>query len=382
MNGLNKERGLLLNLINVKRYNQITEINEFLINLLSSSNLNAEGLKSLNLKSNEIKNELVYFNKSLVSNYDLFLNKFKLSQPFDLHNVIKYSSLIVTKKRFHLKIPDDYYIAYVNEGERFISLHLNQIFIYLKSKNNQYYKMLIINQHGMTLHSKESEIEYEKNYTHRIDVAPSSIVRLYQKGNEEYFIEVYDFKLNMIYQFKLDSSYSKNYILSHNEMAFQSHKDHNRILVFNLTSYKFDSINVNTQNSMNTFGDEYQHNHLIYLNEAKLYFIKPNKEYKYDKIVIMDRLEKGVLANISLNPRINRSSIRFDVNSKLYDFDEANITKVYYIYYTYLNIYDSDGVFLYKMTLPKHFDSFFLSLKNKIVYNRKLIGNLIEYDEY
>jgi hypothetical protein len=242
--------------------------------------------------------------------------------------------------------------------------------------------MLIVNHDGKILHAKESEVEYEKNYTHRIDVSPPNISRLYQKANDEYFIETYDFKLNLVYQFKLDSSYSKNYILSHNEMAFQSHKDHNRILIFNLNSYKLNSVSIDNKNSLNIFGDEYQHNHLIYLNEIKLYFIKPNKEYKYDKIIIMDRFKKSILANISINPRINRSSIRFDINSKLYDFDEANFTKVYYIYYTYLNIYDSDGKFIYKMTLPKHFDSFFLSLKDKIVYNRKLTGNFIEYDEY
>ena len=240
INGLNEYRDVALKEINEKRIAQINDMNEFCRNLVKTLNehfvngsQDSDSFKKhsglfehlIEEQGNYMKNSSVYFMKSRVKNVLNLLNKFKFTQPFDFFKLNKYSDFIMTKKRIRLNLPSNYDSCNLSfiDRKRFLILPVNRIFVCAKIKNF-FYNMLILDQEGCILYSREFRMEFEQFKIFK--TTSSHIIRLFRNKDESGLhsnVEIYNFKLELNHSFKLDISYYSNFIISNNEIAFHNY---------------------------------------------------------------------------------------------------------------------------------------------------------------
>jgi hypothetical protein len=388
INGLNEYREVALKEINEKRITQINDMNEFCSKIVKTLNehfvngsQDPESFKKhsglyehlIEEQGNYMKNSSVYFMRSRVKNVLNLLSKFKFTQPFDFFKLNKYSDFIMTKKRIRLNLanlPSNYDSCNLSfiDRKRFLILPANRIFVCAKIKNF-FYEMLIVDQDGRILYSREFRMEFEQFKIFK--TTSSHIIRLFRNKDESGLhsnVEIYSFKLELSHSFKLDISYYSNFIISNNEIAFQNNFERSKILIYNLDHLRSIYINLNTEISNGFFYiyDPFSYK-LLHFNNEKLFFFK-NGEI----INIIDRGSLLILANISVCT-YRKNYFKFDRYSQIYDLnDEENV----------IHVYNANGAMSFDLPLKEKFKSLRFTLKDTIVYNQKSSEDFIEFDEY
>lgn len=385
INGLNEYREVALKEINEKRIAQINEINEFCRKIVKTLNehfvnglQDSESFKKhsglfehlIEEQGNYMKNSSVYFMKSRVENVLNLLNKFKFTQPFDFLKLNKYSDFIMTKKRIRLNLTSNYDSCNLSfiDRKRFLILPVNRVFVCSKIKNF-FYNMLILDQDGCILYSREFRMEFEQFKIFK--TTSSHIIRLFRNKDEYGLhsnVEIYNFKLELNHSFKLDISYYSNFIISNNEIAFQNNFERSKVLIYNLDHFRSIYINLNTEipNGFFYIYDPFSYK-LLHFNDEKLFFFK-NGEI----INIIDRGSLLILANISVCT-YRKNFFKFDRDSQIYDLnDEENL----------IHVYRANGGISFDLPLKEKFKSLRFTFNDTIVYNQKSSEDFIEFDEY
>jgi hypothetical protein len=377
-NALNEHRQILIDKLNSIRNAQIHDINTFFGEFIEECLLFNEDFHQsksmLYEKCDEIKNGLNYLNKKNTPEYIWDLFKFKFNQPLNINKINKYNDLLNIKKLI-LRLPEQFINGYIienlNGDTSFIILPFGRIFIFVEIPNER--PVLFIIKHDKLIHRKDLAREKEA-IKHVFKATSCYIIHLAENMDKidlNLKVEIYDFKLDLVHGFELNSSfksevsYFNNINVYKNELAFQNFQDL-KILVFNYDSFKSSYINFQNDNPDDLYYLCDKTDKLIYLNEDKLFFLG-----YFVSIYITNRKSGVKLANIQVNFTIYKMKlVMFDYSSQMYDFDDDECL---------IKVYNSDGKFLYSIPLDK--ESLAFNANGTITFNHNLTQNSICYEE-
>lgn len=382
-NGLNEYRGTLLETLQTKL---------------------AEEMEKFNKEKKILVNYLVYYRKS----YKLLesicnCNSYKFKHVLDFYKLfIKYKSFLLTKKEIKLNFE---LLRQPNISFDFLNLTADKIFVYLFERLNEpfkykHHKFAIVNTNGSLLHERDFDdaISHRNNY---IRSNNANIIILYGSIHSSVLIQVFDFKLNLIYAHNLNEFIFNNFRIKNDEIAFYSTvntatKEQQEIRFFNLANLK--EYKLSLQNKDETkpfyiyeskyegFGNKKLSSELCHFNRDKLYIARYNHEISlYDLIYIVNRKDGSTLIDIKVEFKITIFSIKFDFKSQLY-FLNLNLDMI--------KIYDSNGGLVQKFDLGSVFETHSKKVnmgyvwtklkfsKDRVIFNIKNTKFSIEYDAY
>lgn len=96
---LNEQRDVMLKVVEQKRVQNISQVNESFENLDETPNAHEVLIQKFKL----IKQ--LEFKKSRIPTFDCILNAYKINHPLDFDKFYKYTDLIITKKKFNYNLP-------------------------------------------------------------------------------------------------------------------------------------------------------------------------------------------------------------------------------------------------------------------------------------
>ena len=140
-----------------------------------------------------------------------------------------------------------------------------------------------------------------------------------------------------------------------------------------LKSYKIQL--QNTDKSEEFYAYEYD-DEMVHLNDENMYMARLNaKNLKFESLYIIDRLSGIRIANISIRPRNQIQSIKFDSQSQVYDIDS-------YFRAKNVNVYDMNGRFLYKIPLKEEFMTMRFNSFDTMTYNEVVDEKFVNFCVY
>ena len=382
--GLNDHREVLLKILHERLEHEVLNVNEFYEKLIEKLNeqscyhLNLykkwywESVNIINEKRESIKNNFIYFNKKNCTRESSTLVKYKFSDGLEFFQIAKYSKFLINEKKFEFNLSRGESIGMLGAGRFFFSLPLNRALICVKLERS-YDKILVIDQNGNFLYSKDLGFEYERE-SQCFQITSSNIIRLYHiKNRTDSNIEIYNFRLELIHSIKLKIINCHDLIVNKNEIGLKSVKE-SKLIVFNINSLKFNTIQLQNKHENGSFYiDTVNCNYFINFNTSYFYFIRRNRQYKYDMIYIIERNTGRLAVSLMISPRLDTSSLVFDNYSNIYVLEnELKLAK----------FYKFDGQFLFNIDLNNKIEIFFFTIQNSIIYNSFLNQKRLKFYEY
>ena len=375
INGLNTQRDYLINGLLNKRNKQLNLVNSTLEEKCNSSNINFE-FKCIISKSNEIKNDLMVLKVGSCCDLNLFLNKFNFTKPLDLTKLLKYSDLCMTRKKIDLNLDENHQVWYINQYNviyLFYNLDWNKLLVKLKHENKPLYQLLIINNKGAVLHSKD----FDTTATGLFKVSSKNIFHLFENECRTVsFLQIFDFKLNLIHTLTSENMDFYSLYVHSNELMCTDYRI-KRLFIFNVNNLhqRYENIERYYENDLKSNTKLT----LMHFNNENLYFYNDFLNFVY----ICSRKSFSKVSIIHLESRVAVCQINFDQNSNIYFYSTRN---------KYITMYNENGLFIKSIELCgdkyKYFYTILLTPGDTIVYNQDIPAKnhqniqSIKYNEY
>ena len=380
---LNEQRDIMLKLVEQKRVQNISQVNEIVENLVKTTDAKAVFLE----KSKLIKQ--LEFKKSRIPTFDCILNTYKINHPLDFDKFYKYTDLIIKKKKFNLKIPADYHtVNFCDYGNTSHAISSNKLFLCINGCGNT--KMIITDKEGEILHSKKEMSLPAKDgmkFRSQFLFTHNRIIHILREVYDKIFVYMFDFKLELVKSFKFNECYGDTFCSFNNMLGFQTD---------NSDDYRNERLNKNKENKILIYNYETMSSNYITLQRKKKnepFFVKMNQEMEHfnkDFLYFMKYHKNGKDKTLTI---LNRSTgvkvrdIRFSISNRSYiksiKHDDYNDILIINDNCNYFNIYKSDGDFLFSIPFCKSFDSFAFTPYQTTTYGYKSIyRKSLEYYEY
>ena len=337
-------------------------------------------INSIRGKFFELKSNFLYFNRAKLLDFNLILNPYKFRKPLDFLKLNKYSHLLAAKKNFRIPEPYGINIEDVDiKNNCFLLPSTNKLLIVVKQEDF-HFTMLIISH-------KCKVLQFRKFFSygnHRIHVTKSKIVLIHPSAdtslnaNQKLFsnIEIFNSQLDLTHKINLNiTSMCKITIANDNEALFHKIGTLSFILC-NWSTLKSTNIQLQNANKHDQFYAYGIEDEMIHLNDKNIYMARLNpKTTKFEAIYIIDRLNGNRVSNISIRPRHQIQTIKFDDESQVYDIDSYVRAKI-------INVYDMNGKFMYKIPLKEEFMSMRFNSFDTMTYNEVINEKFVNFCIY
>ena len=328
---VNQKCESILNDLNRKKNNLLSELNEFRVELDNKVTiLEDDKLSKLNEKIKETKNCLIDFGHSQEENYKLNLQNVKSTKEI-LNKIFQYScSTSFTKKTSTFELPYGFTIhknsIYLPTNENFI--FLRKAGLYAKAG-----KIMIVDNQSNIVKSKDIQLKKCLNKA-SFEASNKHIICLYP----EEAVFVYDFSLNLVKSFKLEDNL--NYIKIYNDEYAICGSENYRTISYdeNNASFQLSSSKRMKQNCK-----------LVHFNHKFLYYYHHDGSLLY----VVDRNDVSSIRNyfdVSCREanKIN-DVLKFDKDSQMF---YLNLEK------DLVEAYDQNGDLMFNLEFKKDKTSF------------------------
>ena len=383
---LNEQRDVMLKLVEQKRVQNISQVNEIVENLDKTANA-----KTVLIEKSKLILQLD-FKKSRIPTFDCILNTFKINHPLDFDKFYKYTDLIIKKKKFCLNLPDGYRPLRLHDVDNIChSISSDKLFLYVDA-NSLGCKMIIIDKEGNILHSKdEMKLPFTNGMTTRSQFlfTHNKILHFLREVNKKINVYVFDFKLELVKLFKFNESYGDTFSLNNNALGLQTdytdahgnetamniNKNGYKILIYNFDTMNTNYIALQRKKENEPFFFIKSVHYMVHFNKDYLYFMKFKKNKKEKTLTILNRSTGVKVRDIgyTIISQFYNTSIKHDnYNGIMIINDNCN----------YFNVYKSDGDFLFSIPFCKSFLSLAFTPYQTNIYGYKYDKNREKYIEY
>ena len=371
--GLNEHRAEMLKQLIQKRNEQLEQINEFIRN----NEMNIAGLNAL---SSSIKSSYYGFARGLASVFESILFRSKFENAFSLSKQIKYSNFLKNIEEIKMDKVNQFFeelsmIFVYAYGWDLHVLSSNKIFMYA----NGY--MIIINKEGDVVHFKEVKKINNRSYPFsKFYVNATNIISCFHDT-----LEIYNFKLELIYSFKPDYVGFDNLCLYDYEIAFDN-CNNSKITFYNYKTVRlskkevcFDNISKLIESFVITswYNNTYYSLRLIYFNDKFLFISKNFNNESPSVLFLINRddnntIFKSISTGIVFDPERSR---HWFVNGKELCTRQNYRSLKCYTWFTIfscdnnLNNIDTEAFF----SDDKDYEDIYLKSNNRFVYSHFIL---------
>ena len=303
-----------------------------------------DGQNELNRIERELKDKYssLCLNKAGFLDFQISpLFKYKLTRPFELAQLNKYSNLLIEQKNMVIKLQDDHIDDYDYDQVDFYQLKVSNkylIIFLMRDDVSPSSEMFLISEDGNELDLKLPDFWIDKAGASNSYIFISGV----DSSDEKSFdVHMYDFKLNLLRKFSLSLKYNTEFITGNNELAF-TRKNINDTLFFNANDLRFISFRKWLMKKNAYFDKSFK---LIHINKCYFYLI--NSETS--KLRIYERNGKKI-ATVSFGDYdyIREQMFVFDNDYNIYFNNSNRISD-----YNYINIYNSNGKLIQKFSIKQ-----------------------------